>query len=360
MTPLRDRPARFLAMGKQPHFASLHISSAQGVTPAGEPLCYTLPMAWRLERNTRHRWFGGVASGLAKSVNLDTFLGRMLARFAFIAFAPALWWVYLLLWLLLPAQRLVDARSVPAGQTASEYKNVQKDLKAKRRAVRREYKRLKKELRRAKRYSKRYRQRYGDAPERPSAASQPAAPLTTEAKLNALLSRAEGRVPAEAFEKLVSIRAALLAVLPELEGMRRHNSKDAYNVQRTAETYLPETVKNYLSLPKDFAETHVLSNGKTAEATLVEQLGLLEATMRRIMTDVFREDADALLVHGRFLKEKFGTQPFDLPRNNGEVKAGEVEKDAPKALSQSSAEPFKTNKPKTKEKVRISRKESGF
>jgi hypothetical protein len=40
---------------------------------------------------------------------------------------------------------------------------------------------------------------------------------------------------------------------------------------------------------------------------LVDQLDLLAATMDQVFDAVCREDADALVVHGRFLAEKFGS-----------------------------------------------------
>jgi hypothetical protein len=40
---------------------------------------------------------------------------------------------------------------------------------------------------------------------------------------------------------------------------------------------------------------------------LIDQLDLLAATMDRVFDAVCRADADALVAHGRFLAEKFGT-----------------------------------------------------
>jgi hypothetical protein len=40
---------------------------------------------------------------------------------------------------------------------------------------------------------------------------------------------------------------------------------------------------------------------------LIDQLDLLGATMDQVFDAVCRADANALVVHGRFLQEKFGT-----------------------------------------------------
>ena len=43
----------------------------------------------------------------------------------------------------------------------------------------------------------------------------------------------------------------------------------------------------------------------TAQQLLSEQLDLLDAKMREIVEDFHRDDAQQLLVHGRFLEKKF-------------------------------------------------------
>jgi hypothetical protein len=49
-----------------------------------------------------------------------------------------------------------------------------------------------------------------------------------------------------------------------------------------------------------------IEHGKTSLMLLIDQLDLLSATMDKIFDAVVRVDADALIVHGRFLQEKFG------------------------------------------------------
>ena len=131
-------------------------------------------------------------------------------------------------------------------------------------------------------------------------------------KLEETEAHAQTSLPDEALTRVRSIKVAVLAVLPQLErgsGL----TQDVYNVRQTALEYLPDAVERYAALPKSFAETKRLRNGKTAKDTLLEQLELLDATMQNLMASVYQEDAQGLLVHGRFLEEKFAAHKLDLP-----------------------------------------------
>ncbi len=131
-------------------------------------------------------------------------------------------------------------------------------------------------------------------------------------KLEETERRAQDVLPDEALSKVRSIKIAVLAALPQLErggGL----TQDVYNVRQTALSYLPDAVERYAALPKGFAETKRLRNGKTAKETLLEQLELLDDTMQNLMASVYQEDAQGLLIHGRFLEEKFAAHKLDLP-----------------------------------------------
>jgi hypothetical protein len=81
----------------------------------------------------------------------------------------------------------------------------------------------------------------------------------------------------------------------------------AHAVLRTATSYLPEAVAGYLRLPRAYADNRPVQNGKTSLVVLCDQLDLLAAKMDEVFDAVCRADADALIAHGRFLAEKFGT-----------------------------------------------------
>lgn len=65
----------------------------------------------KLERDTQHKVIGGVCSGLANYFNIDVSLLRILVA-CLILFAGAGFWVYIILWLVMPAATL--------GQTSNE------------------------------------------------------------------------------------------------------------------------------------------------------------------------------------------------------------------------------------------------
>jgi hypothetical protein len=125
--------------------------------------------------------------------------------------------------------------------------------------------------------------------------------------LDALLRKIQGRLPKEAYERVESIRGSILEILPRIEDW---NSADyqIYTIRQTALQYLPETLENYLNLPKAYASLHPVKEGKTAKILLVEQLTLLDETLKEITTDFYRNDTQRLLTNGRFLQEKFGKQ----------------------------------------------------
>lgn len=84
-------------------------------------------------------------------------------------------------------------------------------------------------------------------------------------------------------------------------------SLTAHDVLRTATSYLPEAVAAYMRLPRSFADHRPVSNGKTSLTVLCDQLDLLGSKMDDVFDAVCRADADALIAHGRFLAEKFGS-----------------------------------------------------
>lgn len=100
------------------------------------------------------------------------------------------------------------------------------------------------------------------------------------------------------------VTRAVRETLPRVGAMG--GSVDSYSVMATATDYLPEALSSYLRLPRDWADSRPLVDGKTSLMLLIDQLDLLAATMDKILDAVARQDANALVAHGRFLQEKFG------------------------------------------------------
>jgi hypothetical protein len=145
----------------------------------------------------------------------------------------------------------------------------------------------------------------------PSSSVPAVPPQPTEADLVAALDRVEamvagGVVPAAVTSRVRHVAATLRETLPRLRNLGM-GSAESYSVMATATDYLPEAIGGYLRLPRQWADSRPIENGKTSLMLLIDQLDLLGATMDNILDAVVRVDADALIAHGRFLTEKFGS-----------------------------------------------------
>lgn len=117
---------------------------------------------------------------------------------------------------------------------------------------------------------------------------------------------AAGRVPPMVMARLKRVTTIVRQTIPRM-GNLGGGSASAYNVMATATDYLPGAIGGYLRLPRDWADTRPVDRGKTSLLILIDQLDLLGATMDKVYDAVNRADAEALVVHGRFLQEKFGS-----------------------------------------------------
>ncbi len=125
-----------------------------------------------------------------------------------------------------------------------------------------------------------------------------------ETVLETLVKSIRQKVPIDIFDKVESIKTTILEILPHIENINL-GDQNIYNIGQVALTYLPETLENYLKLPSS-ARKKLLKDGKTAHQLLLEQLDLLDAELKETLEDFIRNDTERLLVHGRFLEEKFG------------------------------------------------------
>lgn len=128
-----------------------------------------------------------------------------------------------------------------------------------------------------------------------------------------LIARSRKRLPAEATEKLAGIRAILESLMPKLQGLADTGAiamDQMISVVNAITRDLPATVANYLRLPQAFATLHPIERGKTAKQLLLEQLDLLQSQLGKIADSAFREDAESLVVNGKYLQEKFHSTSF--------------------------------------------------
>jgi hypothetical protein len=127
--------------------------------------------------------------------------------------------------------------------------------------------------------------------------------------IDVLLSDTKGKLPREAVERLEQIRSTVNGLAPKLFGGGMAMNS-AISLTNAVTRDLPETVRNYLRLPTAFATLHTLDGGKTCKQLLIEQLDFLSAQLSKIAENVYKDDADALVVNGKFLEEKFHSVSF--------------------------------------------------
>lgn len=116
---------------------------------------------------------------------------------------------------------------------------------------------------------------------------------------------ADGAVPAVVASRVNRVVRTVRETIPRLGNLG--GSMQAYSVMATATDYLPEAIGGYLRLPRQWADSRPVDRGKTSLMLLIDQLDLLGSTMDKVFDAVNRADAAALVAHGRFLQEKFGT-----------------------------------------------------
>jgi len=125
------------------------------------------------------------------------------------------------------------------------------------------------------------------------------------AALAKIVSQSQQRLPSELAAKVVAIQATILDILPKVNASTI-DRRDLFALERTVTDYLPQTLDNYLTLPRAYAKTHTVENGKTPEQLLGDQLDLIEEKMQEISDAVAKDDVTKLLAQGRFLEDRFG------------------------------------------------------
>jgi hypothetical protein len=143
-------------------------------------------------------------------------------------------------------------------------------------------------------------------PERPVLPRVPTADDLLAALDGVEVMVARGVVPAPVASRVFRVSRTVRDTIPRLSNLGA-GSPQAYNVMATATDYLPEAIGGYLRLPRQWADSRPVDRGKTSLMVLIDQLDLLAATMDKVFDAVCRADAAALVAHGRFLAEKFGT-----------------------------------------------------
>ncbi|HEY7282531.1 MAG TPA: hypothetical protein VID47_13165 [Actinomycetota bacterium] len=129
--------------------------------------------------------------------------------------------------------------------------------------------------------------------------------------LGELQKEMRGKVPPDLEAKVTRITLSVQSVLPKARRLSG-GSQYLFVLQRTATDYLPTTVHAYMDLPRAYADSHVIEEGKTAHQLVSEQLDVLASQMDEVVDAVNKGDVDSLLAQGRFLDEKFGKEGLSI------------------------------------------------
>ena len=328
------------------------------------------PTGRRLQRNLRRRWLGGVCAGLADFIGVEATWVRLVALVSvFFSFSLTMW-VYLALWIVLPAkaktpmpdvswslrrellkvamlvrkahrrlpapvadqvQDAFDALKVLAGQlesttvSSATVKNswetaherlpmlVQRLLAVPGHSQTvEELADLQRELRRTSREAL-----YQELEGRPQELqTSPTELATWREKIAPRCERLHERTRPQTLAILRRIESKLTFLLAGMDERGGLFDLRPFEVRKIAFEYLPDALDQYLKLPPSMAQSLPLSGGITAEESLTEQLIRLDHALEELATSLFERDAQGLLVHGRFLREKFADQPFRLPEED--------------------------------------------
>jgi len=129
--------------------------------------------------------------------------------------------------------------------------------------------------------------------------------------LDQIAKRTAGRLPPEISQPVGAISTTIKEILPHASALG-DGSPAQFVLVQCATDYLPSSLQAYLELPRNYADHHVVADGKTPKALLADQLAVLQKEIDEIADAVNRADTDKLIANGRFLAEKFGRGPLDL------------------------------------------------
>jgi hypothetical protein len=136
-------------------------------------------------------------------------------------------------------------------------------------------------------------------------------PADVKRSLAQIQRQTMGRVPPQISSKVSSIASMITDTLPRADALGA-GSPGQYVLVQCATDYLPTALQAYLDLPRNYADKHVVQDGKTPLQLLSDQLDVLGKQISEIATAVNRADTDKLIANGRFLAEKFGHGPLDI------------------------------------------------
>jgi phage shock protein PspC (stress-responsive transcriptional regulator) len=219
----------------------------------------------RFMRDRRHRVLAGVTGGIARMLRINVPAVRMVLRVIMLLppFVVVTFWVYVFLWAVSPLEPPVaEVTTEPADPRA--------------------------------------------APEEvsESAAVDPVMDALEQLTNTVRFKYLQRQISQNVYDKIMRIHSLFEEVLPQISRDNIALDYDAYTLRQTAVAYFPETVNTYLSLPVRQAREYRLSDGKTAEENLLEQLTLIEDIMEDVADSLYENDAQRVQIQGRFLADR--------------------------------------------------------
>lgn len=127
--------------------------------------------------------------------------------------------------------------------------------------------------------------------------------------LTKMLSDYGKQLPDESLEHLKSIKESLDQALPKFKDIFEISGSGGPEWMRFRKVilnYLPETLGNYLRLPRAYVNVHkVGETGKTPRKMLVEQLSVMDDELKTAVSSLFESDLTQMVNNSKFLESKF-------------------------------------------------------
>jgi len=129
--------------------------------------------------------------------------------------------------------------------------------------------------------------------------------------LERLRRAARNALPDQARARLEDIQRTVAELLPRLRASAgTAGFEQVIAVTQAVGHDLPVTIDNYVRLPPAFAASYPLEGNKTARQLLSEQLDVLHKHLSDLLQSTLKDDAEAVVNNGLFLKEKFHRYDF--------------------------------------------------
>ena len=123
--------------------------------------------------------------------------------------------------------------------------------------------------------------------------------------LEKLMLELKGNVNNEIYTLVAAIHDKVVSLLPKLAD-QSIPTEASFNIRKIATDYLPETIFNYLKLPRIYSSMHQSKSGDSPKNVLIQQLTLLDNELEKLTIDLHQEEYNTMLSHGKFLQSKFG------------------------------------------------------